>query len=486
MLQRGIGLMRGIVLAWLLPPAEFGLFGVALLIVNVLLPLTTAGVYEGVTRYAPQHEIAGTLRAFCLRAAAVAGALVLGSTVLLFVLSGILGPQLFAAAQAISSGASAPSDTGAVMRSVAVCLVTLGPYHVVLNMLRGLRLFRAAAAMELLTGIVFTLVALTAAAVGYNTTRALMYIYAGANVLSILAFLPGVAERVAGERVRSTAPPAITRTLLRYSSWLALTAFVWHLLSYYPTWHLLSVTDRETVGAFQAVRTITQLVQILGVMLAGVVAAHAAHLYEQQGRAAAPRVDGMTHGTLLVLLWTATVLSVGQNLLMRLFPASYAGGSAAFDPLMLFYLLAAAVGLLAVRMNLIERPRLVCWSWLVGAAAAVIAGVSLLGSPWGGPSAAAPDSAQVTLERLTAAAWIGVAGAAAALVTALALLYRARFAPPAATLLLIALAAAVGFGPLWAAGVGLIVAVLATCTNVWLAAEDRARLFALLRRPRPS
>ena len=84
--SRLIGLVRGIALAWLIPQAQFGLFGVALLIVNVLLPLCSAGLYEGIGRYVPLHESAGTLRAFVIRSSLVVVVVALVATAVLALL----------------------------------------------------------------------------------------------------------------------------------------------------------------------------------------------------------------------------------------------------------------------------------------------------------------------------------------------------------------------------------------------------------------
>ncbi len=77
MVSRFVGLFRGVALAWLIPQGQFGLFGVALLVVNVLLPVCSAGLYEGVTRYVPWHESAGTLRRFLVRSSVLAVGLAL-------------------------------------------------------------------------------------------------------------------------------------------------------------------------------------------------------------------------------------------------------------------------------------------------------------------------------------------------------------------------------------------------------------------------
>ena len=83
--QRGLGLVRGIALAALMPMDEYGLLGVAILVANLLMPACSAGLYDGVARYAPHHESTGTLPRFVARAGGLALAIALITTVLLFV-----------------------------------------------------------------------------------------------------------------------------------------------------------------------------------------------------------------------------------------------------------------------------------------------------------------------------------------------------------------------------------------------------------------
>ena len=139
-------------MAWLIPQTQFGLFGVALLVVNVLLPLCGAGLYEGVARYTPRHEAGGTLGRFIIRSGLLSMTATLAAAALLWALAGVVGPVLFSAAGLASAHGSASSAGGAntaLMRAALVCVVALTAYHTLLGFLRGLQMFRALAAAEL-------------------------------------------------------------------------------------------------------------------------------------------------------------------------------------------------------------------------------------------------------------------------------------------------------------------------------------------------
>ena len=144
--SRVIGLARGIALAWLIPQAEFGLFGIALLIINVLLPVCSAGLYEGVTRYAPYHESAGTLRRFIIRSGVIVAGIAVVSTAVLALFTGPVSWALFSTAASTQADlAESLGDVSlhSLTRASLACVVSLAAYQVFLGLLKGLRMFTA-------------------------------------------------------------------------------------------------------------------------------------------------------------------------------------------------------------------------------------------------------------------------------------------------------------------------------------------------------
>ncbi len=443
-ISRLIGLARGVALAWLISQAQFGLFGVALLVVNVLLPLCSAGLYEGVTRYVPFHESAGALRKFVIRSSVLVFGVTLAVTVILGLLAQPVGSVLFSAAR-LATGPDMPagenSAGGALMLVSLACVLTLALYHTLLGLLKGLRMFRAFSAAELLSAFLFAVLAVAGALRGFTTARALIAAYATACVVAVLVFTPGLLARLPrGDQPTGRESSRPTSSLLTYSAWAAGTAILWHALAYYPMWYLLKVSDSETVGTFHAVRIITQFVQIGAVLLIAVVAANVNRLWEHDGREVAePRMRVLTKACLIALIAGASILSVLRPIVMRLFPSKFAVGAAAYDPLILFFLLVGIVGLVAVRLNVLEKPRHVCLAWLIGAVVNVAVSYLLLG-----PAADATTSTQVSA--LQSAAWAGVAGVTAALVVCIGLVRMERLALDLPSMVLVVAAFSVGFG----------------------------------------
>jgi len=481
--QRGLGFARGIILAWLVSQGEFGLLGVALMVANLLMPICTVGLYEGIARYAPYHESGRTLLGFAVRSLLLTVGIAAAVTAILFVPAEAVGRFLFSAGTAATGQTGtdvAPPDPGALTRAVLICVFTMAPFHAVMALLKGLRMFRALSLMELTVALLFTLLAIGGAWAGLATARSVMIAYAVSNLVSVVVFAPGLLRSISSssgiEKRTNGDQRTLRSTLLAFSAWAGGTAILRHVTSCYPMWHLLKVSAQETVGTFHAVRMVTQLVGIGAVMLVSIVSANAARIWEHEGREpAVARLVMWTKATLLGLFGAAVCLSVACPLIMRVLPRSFGEGVAAFDVMLLLFLLISFVLLIAVRVNLIEKPRMVFVAWAVGMVVSVIACCVLLGDPLGQTDAPVTGALQST-------AWAGVVGIGAAALTLLGLCARESLAPTRSTLLLAVCCISVGFG-WWLSVPVLAVVSLASCfTQVIFTGKERAALLSGLAR----
>ena len=446
-LSRVVGFARTIVLSWLISQAEFGLLGVALLIVNVLMPVCSAGLFEGVARYAPLHEASGTLRRFVGRTTVALLLLLATGSVVLWVGAGVFSEPLLATAREVSvanAGSGAVDESQRLMQAVIVCVVSLAVLQTLIGLLKGLRMFRAVGAAEVIAAASFTILAIGAALAGWTTARTMVLAYAAGCSISVLLMVPGVVRQLGRLSMvhvtASSAPRRPKSGLLTYSVWAAGTAVLWHALILYPMWYLLKVTDPSTAGLFHAARTITQLAHLSAVLMIGIVSANLTHQWEANGRdATRPQLLQLTRMTTVALFVIGAALAAGRPLLMGLFPGSFQTASVAYDPLLLLFVLVGFVGLIAVRMNLAERPGLVFLAWLLGASVNVVVAYFLLNDiGW----SAGDDPTEV----LRAAAWAGVAGVSVALVSCVAAARRVGLAVDRVTLAMLACACVFGFG----------------------------------------
>lgn len=426
--MRSLGFLRAVFLAWLLPEAQFGLMGTAVLMMNVLLPVVTLGLHEGVARYAEPAQRAGRLPGFIGR---VVGVVLLGT--LGFALLALSFPawlsDLAFSSSALSNPAAATSAAECIglIRATAAALGTLAFFHIALGCLRGLRRFLLFNLLDVLAATGFTLLAI-AVAWAAPWAQAVLWCYAAANALALAVVLGAIARARSGERSDLPDPPldrdrkgtreALFGRILGFSLHSASAALAWQFLLFYPAWHVMKSTDAANAGRFYTVRLMGQLLQYLSIPLAQILYGHALSLWHapavscshagpesETGR----RLAIQTRRALLALLAAVAAAVWIRPILERIFPESLRGTAGVFQAFVALYAAQGVVTLISVRIQLVERASDLSQAWLVGAGATVVAGLLLLGQP-GMPGPLGPA------RFLELAALAGVAGPAFALI----------------------------------------------------------------------
>jgi O-antigen/teichoic acid export membrane protein len=466
---RGLGLFRTVVLAWLLSAAEIGSFQLGLVVANVLLPVASLGLYEGLPRFVPEHE-SGRLGRFLARSLGLGLLLATGICGLLLLGRAWLEPALLGAARllggrGLDGSAGAPPD-GGLLHSVCAVVVALTAYHLMHAVLRARRMFRAASAMEMVMAVLFTLLAVLAVLAGLDSGRSILNVYAlssAALAVAAAAVMPWNSG-AALDRSGSAGPPAAVRELLYYSVPAGAAALGWQFLLSYPALRLQRGAGPETFGVFDLTRTWTQV----GLLASTAVAAPLASAVTREWAGAGPRpaLDLLDVGHKLVacaLLMGSLVLALGRGAIGLLLPLAYRPGLEAAAVLLCAWIGASAVQLLAIRLMLVKRSGAILVCWAMGSLAATVLAALLIGSG---------DAAR----SLHGAAWSTLAGVSVALVCMLAFLARHELLPDRGVLLLIA----GGALPLLPAGLlaAALVAIplCAFGTSILFTSAQRARL----------
>jgi O-antigen/teichoic acid export membrane protein len=411
---RLIGLVRGVILAWLLTAAEFGLLQVAVVVVNVLIPLASAGLCEAVARYVPQYEARHALRPFLRRAWAFSALVAAVLCGLFFLAAGPLTRLVFASYQQAGTGAG--QRVGLTRWAAATALILI-VYWLVLGALKGLRMFLAVGLLELAGGASFTLAAVATGLAGARSADAMMAVQAlaYAGVVGIIGSLLCRHLRRLPDQCGSAIPlaidgaaPAVWAQLVRFSIWSALAGVLWQAMQYYPMWYLQKTHGPEATAVFGGVRLITQAVLIAATSVIMVVQAAVTRTWEAQGRQAADRQLGLAFKmTALFMLLGCGVLAVAAPLLIRLFPAGYGAGVQIIPEMLAFFMVGGHLAFVVLHFVLIEKTRYVFGLWLVGVLGNAAFARWLVG-PELAPAAA-----------LHAAAWAGLLGITAALTAGL-------------------------------------------------------------------
>jgi O-antigen/teichoic acid export membrane protein len=444
-LSRGVGLLRGVVLAWLMPASQFGLLGLAMLVVNVMLPVVSLGLYEGAVRFAPVHEAAGSLRRFVRRSLWLGASIAIASTFGIWMFSETIGPFLFSAASHASSGKSEPpeSDVTSVwmLRSILPCLIALNVFHIAAGCTRGLRMFRALGLADALHSLLFTALAIAAVWVVSQTAPAVMTAYALAGLVAAgyaLTMLARRAEPSPDRRIQvgESAPPI---SMLGYSGWSAATALLVQFALMYPVWFILRYADADCAGAYQGLRLFIQFLQVGAVLLTGIVFAHVARSWEIEGRdAALKRWRRMTQRTVLALLVGAVGMSLLRWPAMRILPVALRSAEIVYDPMILYFMVVGLAGLLATRLLLVARPGWVSLAWVLGVGVTIGATPQLF--------ALVLSEQKAAFAAMSAATWAGAIGGVVTVASLLAIAVFVRLPFEWDTSLLVAAAISSGFG----------------------------------------
>lgn len=422
LVTRLIGLVRMVALAWLLTRAQYGLLQIALLAVNVLLPVMSLGLPDALARFTPHFEVHGGLRRFIGRAALLLGA----ATTLTFALCVLASPWasgwLFHSRGAPPAAAAYPL---ALTLLAALTTATLVAYHAGLSIAKGLRRIELVCVLELMNGVVLTVLALVAAGpLGYSTAAAVLVAYALANLL--IAAVTGTALArtlphcsATGPRPDS-APVSVeslpVKTLLVFGAGTGTAALAMQAFHFVPVWLLGRTAGHDEAGLLAAARQFAQIVLIAGATLAAVISAWVTHTWERSApRDAARTWRRAAHAALAVLFAGALAALLLRGLLRALLPETYHPAIHALGPLLGAFLAGAGAIIAAIPCALARRTYLLPVPWLVGIAATTAAYYAAHLLP-GTVVAAPPEHAPLLRMALAT-----LAGAWAALVTALAL-----------------------------------------------------------------
>jgi len=421
--SRALGFLRAVVLTWLMPPGEYGVLGLLLLTVAWAAPVASLGLSESLARYVPAWQASGRLASRLIQQLLWALSLTAGFAVVF----AWLGPAVFPGG--LGGG---QRDLWALAGLALWCQVA---YLLVIAVLKGMRLFGALAASELLGGAGFAALAISLAAAGYPTARVVAWTFAVSS-LAAAAWAGTAIWRALRQGRQPTSSPepaaspedtgrAAASAAWRFGIWAAAAAVAWQWLHYWPLAYLQAVAGNDAAGHFAAARQLAQPVAVAGTAAVAVIAAHAARLWELGRRDEAEALWEywmIVAGGLLVAL--AVVLSMLRGVAVALLGPEYARAVEALPGLLWFFSLCSLIGFAAVHFALLERNWLMLPAWCAGLAAAVFA------------SGLFVTRAQ-SAEAVAGAAWVSAIGMLAATVALLALLIWTGWRPRPATLLVL-------------------------------------------------
>jgi O-antigen/teichoic acid export membrane protein len=401
-LQKGLGLVRVLLFAYLMSRAEYGLWGVGLMIFLVASPVATLGANHGLIRYVSLYEARGHLAAFYRR---VQGRCVI--TALAATAVGVASSK-WITDLVIVSGTGSAAGTFTYNHQLYVCLAALANilagalYHDMLSFMFGMRAYRLAATTELTFSVVFTILGVVGLAlwpaaltllVGHLLAQGTVLVV---GVLMLQAALeraegykpaerdwqPAEANAAAGE---AAIPPSdglghiegenLDRAfgrLLRFGFVAMIGNILW-LVAQHVSFYLTNRRcGKEEAAVFSAFLQLSQAVLLVSNSAFAVVFAHVARHWEGFSRRAAMATLETSYKTITLAMMTLTILiHATSGLWVNVFRPEYHVGLKLLGGLLMFFQAASNLSLLTAVARLRERPIMIALAALAGGAANV-------------------------------------------------------------------------------------------------------------------
>ncbi len=396
-LQRGLGLVRVVLLAYLLSEAQLGLWGLGSMIFSLAAPVLALGANQGLMRYVSHYEARDQLRAFYRR---VRGSLVI--LVLVLGAAAMIGAPLLARVMEWSRAAARGAEADLQLHVVYAALangVLLALYHNALGVMYGMRAYRMVSTVEVAFSVAFT-VAVVAVLLPAASAAAALWTHlaclAGALVLAA-ALLEAAMRRVgpseapeddeavvlasaaeddelpAGVEPQGVVEPTVRptdrllRRVLRFGS-VALLGNVFWMAAHYVSFYLtLSYAGEAAAGVFYAFLRLGQPILFLANAAWSVIFTHVARHWESPDRPGALfRLDTAYKAVCVGLMTLAVAMYASAPLWVLILPVRYHGGAALIGGLLLFFQVNVQLAIVLMLAQLHERPLVIALTALAG------------------------------------------------------------------------------------------------------------------------
>jgi polysaccharide transporter, PST family len=180
--QRGFGFIREVLFCRWLDQVELGQWALAYVFLMAAAAIATLGIQGSMNRYLEQFRQRGQLRSYVTRVAVASVVLAMLATVLITLTQHSLSMLIFGR-----------DDRTHLVALLAVGVAIVIGHNFLIDLLSGMRLFRAVSAVQLANSIGFVVLSVGVMAVGFVDAAHLVVAFAGAYLLAAAGALVYVA-----------------------------------------------------------------------------------------------------------------------------------------------------------------------------------------------------------------------------------------------------------------------------------------------------
>ena len=381
--QKALGLGRTLLLAWLLHEAQYGLWGVAMMVFVVAGGLVNLGAKHGLIRYVSAHESRGQIAAFYRLMRVRIPVIVLAALAVALAASGPITRHI------IASRATAASRWEPLLPICWAALANAGAmalYHSVLAFASGLRMYRLTSVMELGFSVLFTAFGI-AAAVTARTALAVLLAHLAAVGVTLAAGLcllhAGVAEVSRSRPVESRGLEGAFGRVLRFGLTAMAGVLLWTIVPYVGLQMANRQFPKAAIAALALMMQLSQPILFLASASWTVIFSHVARQWESGDRPGAQAMLATAYKAIAMATMTLTVaLYAAAPLWLRILPAKYHAGRDLLGGLLLLFQVIGQLSLVSMLARLRERPIIISLCALfAGLAGALL--VRRWIDPWG-------------------------------------------------------------------------------------------------------
>lgn len=356
--QKGLGLARVWLFAFLMreTPAQYGLWGVGMMIFTLAGRLLNMGANQGVGRYVSYYEARGRLEAFYRRIRWCIVALVAVTAAAAFAASDLVREYVV-----VSRG-----DAGTYAEQINICWLALANaavmalYHCLLAFLAGMRTYSLLSAMEVLFSVLLTVLGLGALAIERSAAAVLLAHLAAVSISTVvgalLLHIAVVRAASAGPRTGDGAAGAFAH-VLGFGVVAMAATMIWSAAQFVGFYITNRWFGKERAAPFMLMMQLAQPVLFLANAAWAVLFSHVARRWEGRERQAAALQLQTAYKAVAMGTMTLTVaLYATSGLWMRLLPDQYAGGQVLLGGLFLLFQAMTQLSIVTMFAKLHERP----------------------------------------------------------------------------------------------------------------------------------
>jgi len=391
-LGKALALGRMLMFVYLLDRLEYGLWSIGMMLAMFAAPLVGLSCHQGIIRYVSGQEAAGKIGEFYRRLRLPLLAIILISTGLAMAGSGVITDLVITAKPEVSAGVQRPVLLGICWAAIANAALLAGLWNV-LAIFYGLRMYIAAAGLELLFAVGFFAVG------GVALTRPgsailLMWLHAAmvaALLLTSLALLPSALARAKvaalAENHSSQAKPKPKHPMgavIRFSLAGMAGMLAWMAAGYFGLWKTNRDFGPSLAAVFAVFFILAQSIAFLAEATWAVVLPHATRLWETAGPGEAKQLLASSYKTIAAALMTlAVAVYLSQSLWKQLLPEKYdiAQSTMLLAGLMTIFQVTSHMGLLMMLAKLRQQPVFHALAALAGLACGAAFTIFLLKNP---------------------------------------------------------------------------------------------------------